>query len=44
MLTVSIGVGTLIPTESDTPLAFVETVDQHLYKAKQNGRNRVQCA
>jgi len=38
-LTVSIGVGTIIPGRQDTPLAFVEAVDKLLYQAKQAGRN-----
>lgn len=41
VLTVSLGVGTLIPAHADQPLAFVEAVDRQLYQAKQNGRNRV---
>ncbi|MHB1075291.1 GGDEF domain-containing protein [Thiobacillus sp.] len=39
ILTVSLGVGTIIPSHQDDPLAFVETVDKRLYQAKQHGRN-----
>lgn len=41
VLTVSMGVGTIIPGHQDQPLAFVESVDQQLYQAKQQGRNRI---
>lgn len=41
ILTVSLGVGTIIPGHADEPLAFVEAVDKQLYQAKQGGRNRV---
>jgi diguanylate cyclase (GGDEF)-like protein/PAS domain S-box-containing protein len=41
ILTVSLGVGTIIPRHEDQPLAFVEAVDRQLYQAKQDGRNRV---
>lgn len=41
ILTVSLGVGTIIPGHADQPLAFVEAVDRQLYQAKQGGRNRV---
>lgn len=44
LLTVSIGVGTIIPGAEDAPMTFIDTVDQQLYKAKQGGRNRVQYA
>ena len=40
-LTVSLGVATLVPTDKDTTLAFIDTVDRLLYRAKQEGRNRV---
>lgn len=39
MLTVSFGVGTITPNTNDDPLRFIQTVDQRLYIAKQNGRN-----
>jgi len=39
LLTVSLGVGTIIPMRSDTPLMFVDEVDRRLYQAKQKGRN-----
>jgi len=39
LLTVSLGVGTIIPTRSDAPLKFVDEVDRRLYQAKQKGRN-----
>jgi diguanylate cyclase (GGDEF)-like protein len=39
ILTVSIGVGTTIPTHADEPVGFIEEVDRRLYQAKQNGRN-----
>jgi len=39
LLTVSLGVGTIIPTRHDKPIKFVEDVDQRLYQAKQKGRN-----
>jgi diguanylate cyclase (GGDEF)-like protein/PAS domain S-box-containing protein len=39
ILTVSIGVGTMIPTHADEAVAFIEEVDRRLYQAKQSGRN-----
>jgi len=41
-LTVSLGVGTIIPCHGDEPGEFVEAVDRLLYKAKQMGRNCVE--
>jgi diguanylate cyclase (GGDEF)-like protein len=38
-VTVSIGVGTIVPSADDTPEVFVEEVDKRLYRAKQGGRN-----
>jgi diguanylate cyclase (GGDEF)-like protein len=40
-LTVSIGVSTLLPT--DSPRSLFERADAALYRAKHNGRNRVQA-
>lgn len=41
-VTLSLGVGTVIPDEASSPSAFIQAVDQRLYAAKQNGRNRVE--
>ncbi|HEY0268222.1 MAG TPA: diguanylate cyclase, partial [Methyloradius sp.] len=41
ILTLSLGVGTIIPTHSDEPITFIEAVDRRLYQAKQKGRNCV---
>src|SRR5690606_35862877 len=41
LLTISLGVGTIIPGADDSPLAFVEAVDRLLYQAKQQGRDRL---
>ncbi|WP_018954910.1 GGDEF domain-containing protein [Thioalkalivibrio sulfidiphilus] len=41
-LTASLGVGTIIPSHGDEPSEFVDEVDRLLYKAKQEGRNRVE--
>ncbi len=41
-LTVSIGVGTVIPDEHMQPGSFIEAVDARLYAAKKNGRNRIE--
>jgi diguanylate cyclase (GGDEF)-like protein/PAS domain S-box-containing protein len=41
ILTVSLGVGTVIPSQNEEPISFIETVDGRLYQAKQKGRNCV---
>lgn len=40
LLTVSLGVGTLVPGLQDSPQAFLEAVDRLLYQAKHQGRDR----
>jgi diguanylate cyclase (GGDEF)-like protein/PAS domain S-box-containing protein len=40
LLTVSQGVGTIIPTAADTLIRFVDAIDRRLYQAKQAGRDR----
>jgi diguanylate cyclase (GGDEF)-like protein len=41
VLTISLGVGTLIPGHDDELLPFIDKVDRRLYEAKQQGRNRI---
>ena len=41
-VTVSIGVGTVTPGEHLATCSFIEAVDQQLYAAKKNGRNRIE--
>lgn len=41
-ITVSIGVGTLVPDDDARPSSFIEAVDRQLYAAKKNGRNRIE--
>lgn len=41
-LTISLGVGTIIPLHDTQAKAFIEDVDRLLYKAKQNGRDRAE--
>lgn len=43
LLSISVGVGTIIPTTKDEPMQFVNSVDALLYQAKRHGRNRVFC-
>ncbi len=40
-LTLSMGVGTIIPAQSDRSLTFVDAVDRCLYEAKAAGRDRI---
>jgi diguanylate cyclase (GGDEF)-like protein len=44
IVTVSIGVGTVIPSSADELLHFIEAVDKRLYRAKQEGRNTMVLA
>ena len=41
LLTVSMGLGTVIPAEADERVNFFEVVDRRLYRAKQGGRDRM---
>jgi diguanylate cyclase (GGDEF)-like protein/PAS domain S-box-containing protein len=41
VVTISVGVGTILPSHQDEPMAFVEATDKKLYLAKQQGRNRI---
>jgi diguanylate cyclase (GGDEF)-like protein len=41
VVTISLGVATCIPRGNSTPVALVAAGDQALYRAKQEGRNRV---
>jgi diguanylate cyclase (GGDEF)-like protein/PAS domain S-box-containing protein len=41
LLTVSMGLGTVIPAEADERVHFFEVVDRRLYRAKQGGRDRM---
>ncbi|GAA6130792.1 GGDEF domain-containing protein [Halopseudomonas sabulinigri] len=40
ILTISMGLGTITPSQKDEPRAFIDAVDRNLYLAKQQGRNR----
>ncbi|MGF6691653.1 sensor domain-containing diguanylate cyclase [Metapseudomonas resinovorans] len=44
LLTISLGVGTVVPRHDDQPLPFIQAVDRLLYQAKQRGRNRLESA
>ncbi|ALM81980.1 sensor domain-containing diguanylate cyclase [Bordetella sp. N] len=41
-VTMSIGAGTLVPGPQSERAAFIKAVDQQLYAAKHNGRNRIE--
>ena len=41
VVTISVGVGTILPSHQDEPMAFIEATDKKLYLAKHQGRNRV---
>jgi diguanylate cyclase (GGDEF)-like protein len=43
-ITLSLGVASLIPEHSLSPMLLVDKADQQLYLAKNNGRNQVQAA
>jgi diguanylate cyclase (GGDEF)-like protein len=43
-VTASMGVGTVQPSGGVEPVRFIEAVDKLLYKAKREGRNRIECA
>ncbi|HEX7987653.1 MAG TPA: sensor domain-containing diguanylate cyclase [Duganella sp.] len=41
VVTVSAGVGTVVPGERDDPNVFLDRVDRRLYQAKSSGRDRI---
>lgn len=44
VVTISVGVATVVPDYAATPAMLIEVADEMLYKAKRNGRNQVQGA
>ena len=44
LVTVSVGVGTVVPTGEDAQVTFIDRVDRALYEAKAGGRDRVVVA
>ncbi len=42
LLTISLGIGTTVPTHDREPKDFIDEVDRLLYRAKQLGRNRAE--
>ncbi len=43
-VTASLGVKTIVPQQQDDAIEFLKEIDQHLYQAKQKGRNRYLAA
>lgn len=43
ILTISMGVGAIVPGHQDAITDFIEAVDRRLYQAKQHGRNAIAC-
>ena len=41
ILTLSLGVGTVVPTQEGGMMKFIDAVDRQLYQAKQQGRDRI---
>jgi len=41
ILTISVGAGSITPSQADDLKTFVESVDALMYQAKRNGRNRI---
>ncbi len=41
IVTLSMGVGTIVPDENNSVIELIKNADEYLYKAKENGRNRI---
>ena len=44
VLTISVGVASMVPGEDDLPVDLMRMADAALYRAKRSGRNQVQVA
>ncbi len=42
-VTISLGVATIQPKKDDSAARLIKLADQALYRAKENGRNRIEC-